>query len=89
MYYHTVYYIFLIIVCVLNTIFFTVYYILYLLQVLPARAPRYAITTWYYNADERRSAVETAGILFFLKYMYKDFFFTTMLTSNGAQTDCR
>lgn len=30
-------------------------------QVLAARAARYAITTWYYNADERRSALQTAG----------------------------
>ena len=30
-------------------------------EVLPALAPRYAITTWYYNADERRNAIETAS----------------------------
>ena len=30
-------------------------------EVLPALAPRYAITTWYYNADERRNAVDTAS----------------------------
>jgi len=30
-------------------------------EVLAARAARYAITTWYYNADERRSALQTAG----------------------------
>ena len=29
-------------------------------EVLAARAPRYAITTWYYNAEERRHAVAMA-----------------------------
>lgn len=30
-------------------------------EVLPALSPRYAITTWYYNADERRDALDTAS----------------------------